>query len=61
MVKDCFTPALAQWSFTFFIFTFSIAPRKAAVKTENPAKNEGEKKTSTKRKSSVEEDKDEKG
>ncbi|XP_032422255.1 DNA ligase 1 [Xiphophorus hellerii] len=38
-----------------------FAPRKAAVKTEKPEKNEGEKKTSAERKSSEEEQKDAKG
>ncbi|XP_040912081.1 DNA ligase 1 [Toxotes jaculatrix] len=38
-----------------------FAPRKAAVKTEKPEKNEGEKKTSAERKSSAEESKDTKG
>ncbi|PWA30036.1 hypothetical protein CCH79_00009728 [Gambusia affinis] len=38
-----------------------FAPRKAAVKTEKPEKNEGEKKTSAERKSSEEGQKDAKG
>uniref|UniRef100_A0AAX7UNF3 DNA ligase n=1 Tax=Astatotilapia calliptera TaxID=8154 RepID=A0AAX7UNF3_ASTCA len=38
-----------------------FAPRKAAVKTEKPEKNEGEKKTSPERKRSEEESKDTKG
>ncbi|XP_014863946.1 PREDICTED: DNA ligase 1 [Poecilia mexicana] len=38
-----------------------FAPRKAAVKTEKPEKNEGEKKTSAERKSSDEEQRDAKG
>ncbi|GLD50740.1 DNA ligase 1 isoform X1 [Lates japonicus] len=38
-----------------------FAPRKAAVKTEKPEKNDEEKKTSTERKSSAEESKDTKG
>lgn len=38
-----------------------FAPRKAAVKTEKPENNEGEKKTSAERKTSAEESKDTKG
>uniref|UniRef100_A0AAQ6INM9 DNA ligase n=1 Tax=Anabas testudineus TaxID=64144 RepID=A0AAQ6INM9_ANATE len=38
-----------------------FAPRKAAVKTEKPEKNEGEKNTSAERRSSAEESKDTKG
>lgn len=55
-------PTLAPCSPTFFIsLSFSIAPRKAAVKTDKPDKNEGEKKTSVERKTSAEEGKDTKG
>lgn len=48
-------------TFRFICSLFSIAPRKAAVKTEKPEKNEGDKKTSAERKTSAEETKDTKG
>lgn len=56
----CPSPCSALTFLFVFIF-FKTAPRKAAVKTEKPEKNEGEKKTSGERKTSTEESKDTKG
>ena len=48
--------------FHFYLFFFSKAPRKTAVKTEKPETSDGgEKKTSAERKTSAEESKDMKG
>lgn len=60
--KILFCPnACSTLTHLFISLSFSIAPRKAAVKTEKPDKNGGEKKTTAERKTSAEEGKDIKG